>query len=69
MTATKFNAELPGIDSREPAVAQRLTVLKPHILKPKGGSWSVAYLSTVSWLLVKEAIYYRNNFLEKDRLR
>lgn len=44
-----------------------LGVNKPHILKAKGGSWHVAYLSTVSKELIHAAINYRNNHLEQNR--
>lgn len=45
--------------------ASHLAIRKPHLLKSKGGTWHVAYLSTVPWNLVKAAILYRNDVLLK----
>lgn len=44
-----------------------LAEFKPHILKAKGGNWHVAAMSTVPRHLVKAAVEYRDNFLERDK--
>lgn len=42
---------------------------KPHILKSKGGAWHVAATSMVPRQLVRAAVEYRNNFLEREAMK
>lgn len=66
---TMMNGNNPVYDYGSSAVivrtAKHLAIRKPHLLKSKGGTWHVAYLSTVPWNLVKAAILYRNDVLLK----